>query len=56
MADTQKLRKAIKHFEFYSTPSNAMGGAPATVDDIRKLIKNTAKLLNEFVDELEKET
>lgn len=55
MIDTQKLRKAIKHFEFYSSPSNSMGGAPATVDDIKKLIKSTSKLLNEFVDELEKE-
>lgn len=51
--DTAKLRKLIKDFKFYSTPSNAMQSNPCTVRDIQKVIDNIAKVLNGFVDELE---
>ncbi|SDD88477.1 hypothetical protein [Sporomusa acidovorans] len=55
MVDTQKLRHLIKNFEFYSSPTSANSSAPATVEDINKLIKNTAAVLYSFVNELEKE-
>ncbi|MCH5315759.1 MAG: hypothetical protein J1E81_07585 [Eubacterium sp.] len=53
MIDIERLRKAISHFEFSSKPSSATSDTPATVGDINKVIKNAAKLLDTFVDELE---
>lgn len=55
MVDTEKLRKAISNFEFYSKPSSGTGSDPCTVEDINKVIKNVANMLYTFVDELEKE-
>lgn len=51
--NTNALRKAIQNFQFYSTPSNGSHNEPCTVGDIHKLIDNTAKLFNAFVDEIE---
>ena len=53
MIDTDVLRKAVHNFEFSSKPSIATASEPATVGDINKLIKNTTKLFNTFIDELE---
>lgn len=53
MVDTKALSKAIKDFEYWSKPSSGDGNTPATVDDINKLIKNTAAVLRTFVSELE---
>lgn len=53
MIDTESLKRAVKHFEFSSRPINAMSSAPASVDDINKLIRNTARLFNTFIEELE---
>lgn len=51
--DTAKLRKLIKNFKFYSTPSDGIQSNPCTIGDINKVINNVAKVLNGFVDELE---
>ena len=51
--DTEKLRKLIKNFKFYSTPSDGMQSHPCTIKDINAVIDNVAKVLNAFVDELE---
>lgn len=55
VADTQAMRQAIKHFKFYATPSSGSSSEPATVGDINKLIQQTAKLMEAFVDALEKD-
>lgn len=55
MADTQAMRQAIKHFKFYASPSSGNSSEPATVGDINKLIQQTAKLMEAFVDALEKD-
>ena len=52
--DTQKLRQAIRDFKFYSRPSSATLGTPADVDDINRVIDGVTKVLNAFVQELEK--
>lgn len=51
--DTAKLRKLISNFEFYTPPSDGVQSNPCTIGDIKKVIKNVAKVLNGFVDELE---
>lgn len=51
--DTQKLRQAVQDFKFYSHPSSATYGTPATVDDINCVIDGVAKVLNAFIQELE---
>lgn len=51
--DTEKLKRAVREFEFYSRPSNATLGASATVDDVNKVIRNISQLLKTFIDELE---
>lgn len=53
--DVQRLRDAVRHFAFYSTPSNGNSSSPCTVDELKRVISNMEKLLNVFVDELEKE-
>lgn len=55
MADTQAMLQAIKHFKFHATPSSGNYSDPATVGDINKLIQQTAKLMEAFVDALEKD-
>ena len=54
MVDTDALRRTIRRYKFYASPSSGSGNDPATVEDINKLIRQTAKLLDTFVDELEK--
>lgn len=48
-----KLRKLIRDFKFYSTPSDGVQSNPCTIKDINNVINNVAKVLNGFVDELE---
>lgn len=55
MADTKKLREAIKNFEFWSRPSSGSDNTAATVGDINKLIRQTATVLRTFVNELEED-
>ena len=55
MVDTQKLRNAIKRFEFDAGPNNGDRSRPATIGDIKKLQKRIAEVLSVFVDELEQE-
>lgn len=50
--DTEKLKRALQEFEFYSRPS-AMSYAPATVEDVNKVIRNISRLVKTFIDELE---
>lgn len=52
--DTNKLRRMVKNFEFYSTPSDGCHSNPATVGDIHKVVDNTAKVLYEFIREIER--
>lgn len=52
--NTEKLRKAIQHYKFTTKPSNSNPNAACSVDDIEKVVKNTALLLEKFVEELEK--
>lgn len=33
--DTEKLRRAVYEFQFYSRPSSATGSDPATVKDMK---------------------
>ncbi len=51
--DITKLRKAVKNFSFYSSPSSANSSEPCTVGDVKKVIANVSKLFNTFIDELE---
>lgn len=55
MIDTERLTKAIRNFEFYAKPSNANGSAPCTIDDLKDVISEVAKVLKVFVDEIDKD-
>lgn len=55
MVNTQNLLDIIDNFESSSKPTSATGSAPATVDDINKVIRHTANVLRAFVEELEQE-
>lgn len=55
VVDTDKLRMAIRHFVFVSEPSNRNLDRPCTASELEKAIHEVAKLMNAFVDELEKE-
>lgn len=52
--DTARLRKLIDNFKFHSHPSDGVQSNPCTIADINKVIDNLAKVLNGFVDELDK--
>ena len=52
--NTEKLRKAIQHYKFASKPSNGNPSATCSIADVEKVIKNTAALFEQFVEELEK--
>lgn len=55
MVDIQALRNAVANFAFYAKSSNSgSSSAPVTMSDLNKVIAETAKVLNIFVDELEK--
>lgn len=53
MIDTEKLRKAVKNFEFDSRPSSANDATPCTVRDLNTIIKQIVKLSNAFIREIE---
>ena len=52
--NTEKLRKAIQHYKFVSKPSNGNPSATCSIADVEKVIKNTAALFEQFIEELEK--
>ena len=51
--DTGKMREAVKHFAFYSTPSSANSQTGCTVGDIRKVIDQAAKMMYAIINEIE---
>lgn len=52
--DSQKLRQAVDDFAFHSQPASSTNGSdPATVEDVRNLVKHLKTLLGQFVNELE---
>ena len=53
MSDTASLREAVEQFKFNSRPSSSNGSESATVKDIKTLIKNTAKVLYQIIDEID---
>ncbi len=53
MSDTASLREAVEQFKFNSRPSSSNGSEPATVKDIKTLIKNTATVLYQIIDEID---
>lgn len=53
MSDTASLREAVEQFKFNSRPSSSNGSEPATVKDIKTLIKNTAEVLYQIIDEID---
>lgn len=55
VADIKVMRQAIKNYKFYAPPASGNHSDPATVGDINKLIQQTAKLMEAFVDALEKD-
>jgi len=54
LIDTDKLRKVVHHFKFYSKPTSGSSSDPCTVGDIKKVVDNVAALFDTFIDELEK--
>ena len=55
MTDTSSLRQAVENFKYNSRPSSSNGSDPATVKDIRNLIKETGKVLNQIIDALDEQ-
>ncbi len=55
MVDTVSLRRAVADFQSHAAPSSSSKADPATVGDIKKLIEKTATVLNQFINELEKD-
>ncbi len=54
MANTEKLRQAVLNYQFNA--SSAHSGhydAPVTMRDMNKVISETVKVLNVFIEELE---
>lgn len=47
------LRQMIQALVVNSQPSSTNDAAPCTVEDMKKLVKNTALVLNAIVDELQ---
>lgn len=50
--DTQKLRDLVSHYLFYNNPQGS-GQQPCSVDDAHRIKKDTAKLLINFIEEIE---
>lgn len=48
--DVERIQQALEDFKFYSAPSNGDSSAPATVGDIRNLISQIEKLVNEIIE------
>ena len=55
MADTKKLRAAVKHFSFAAWPSATVDSEPCSIRDLKTVIEQTEKVLNAFIRELESE-
>jgi hypothetical protein len=53
LIDTDKLRKTVHHFKFYSKPTSGSSSDPCTVGDIKKVVDKVAELFDTFIDELE---
>ena len=51
--DTEKMRKIVSSFQFYSGPSDGNSSAVATVGDVNKVIQHVAKMMTAFINELE---
>ncbi len=43
--DYELIQKAIRSYKSHSRPTSCCGSDPVTVDDIRRVIDNTAKLI-----------
>ena len=54
MVDVNTLKRAVQQYKFHSRPSSANQSTVATVGDINRLIDQTAKLMDQFVAELER--
>ena len=50
---TQYLRELLANYVQNTMPSNADSSAPCSVSDARKIVQNTANILNEFIVKLE---
>ena len=55
MADTEKLRAAVKHFAFAARPRGTVDSEPCSVGDLKAVIEQIEKVLNTFIHELESE-
>lgn len=55
MVDTDALRLAIREFEANSQPTSSSYNSPATVHDLKNLIRNLAKTLNQIVDAMDED-
>lgn len=53
--DTEKLRNLVKKYKFETSLSSCDSSSPATVGDVKKTIEKTARLLDAFIEELEKQ-
>lgn len=53
LVDTEKLRRMVKDFAFYSRPTSATGSTPCTVQDLNRVIDNLQKVLYAMVAEME---
>ena len=50
---TQHLRELLAEYVQNTMPANSDSSAPCSVSDARKIVQNTANLLNEFIVKLE---
>ena len=54
MFDAEMLKNMVMQYEISSKPMSATPSAPATVDDLNKVVNNTAQLFYAFIEQLEK--
>lgn len=50
---TQHLRELVANYVQNTMPSSSDYSAPCSVADARKIVQNTAEILNEFIVKLE---
>lgn len=55
MADTEKLRAAVKHFAYAAWPRGTVNSEPCSIEDLKTVIEQIEKVLNTFIRELESE-
>lgn len=53
--DTSGMHETVRNFQFRAAPSDACGSNPAKIEDIRRVINETAKALNAIISEIEKQ-